>query len=347
MGVAKRFLAHPWGDRWLSFPILALAGAGAAVAVGRRFRTALPLAVLTGIELTFALSVMNAQDAVRYALPSMLGIAFAAGVGAEAFARRVRVPAAAYVLAGLLAAGSVRYAQPLLAARSRTPSPPVQAALWARKNLSPYTAYLVEPGMAAYADYFFPRSERVLIDEGLERFAGKRGKPVYLLGDGESAWPGAQTFRWPESDAYGKLSRGGLYRVVSLSPIPPGRRYRVERGVYGYEPSAREAQWRWLGPDAAVGVFPAGAPRAALTLGLPGLAPWPSNRVTVTVGGVPAAELEIPRGGRKTVDLPLPPGNEVEITFRSAASFVPAETGGGPDTRRLAVQLLDLEVHNL
>ncbi len=347
VGVAKRFLAHPWGDRWLSFPVLALAGTGAVVAAARRFRTALPLAVLVGIELTFALSVMNAQDAVRYALPGMLGIAFAAGVGAEALARRMRVPAAAYLLAGLIAAGSILYAQPMLAARSRTPSPPVQAALWARKNLSPYTAYLVEPGMAAYADYFFPRSEKVLIDEGLERFAGKRGKPLYLLGDGESGWPGAQTFRWPESDAYGKLSRGGLYRVVSLSPIPPGRRYRVERGVYGYEPSAREAQWRWLGPDAAVGAFPAGSPRAALTLALPGSAPWPSNRVTVTVGGLPAAELDVPRGGQTTVDLPLPPGGEVEITFRSAVSFVPAEAGSGPDTRRLSVQLVDLEVLSL
>ena len=37
------------------------------------------------------------------------------------------------------------------------------------------------------------------------------------------------------------------------------------------------------------------------------------------------------------------PGDEVQLAFRSAASFVPAETGRGPDTRRLAVQLLDLE----
>jgi hypothetical protein len=255
------------------------------------------------------------------------------------------VPAAAFVLAGLLAAGFVRYTQPLLAARTRTPSPPVQAALWAQKNLSPYTAYLVEPGMAAYADYFLPRSERVLIDEGLERFAGKRGKPVYLLGDGESAWPGAQTFRWPESDAYGKLSRGGLYRVVSLSPIPPGRRYRVERGVYGYEPTAREAQWRWLGPDAAVVLFPQGAAGAVLTLALPEASPWPSNRVTVGVGGVPAADLEIPRGERRSVELSLPPADEVEVAFQAGESFVPAETRAGPDTRRLAVQLVHLEVH--
>lgn len=346
-GVAKRFLAHPWGDRWLSFPILALAATGAAVAAARRFRTALPLAVLTGIELTFALSVMNAQDAVRYALPGMLGIAFAAGVAMDSLARRLRrlrIPAGAFLMAGLFAAGAVHYAGPFLAARTRTPSPPVQAARWAQKNLSPYTAYLVEPGMAAHADYLFPRSERVLIDEGLERFAGKRGKPVYLLGNGESGWPGARTFRWPESDAYGKLSRG-LYRVVSLSPIPPELRYRVERGVYGYEPTAREAQWRWLGPDAAVVLFPQGAAGAALTLALPEASPWPSNRVTVGVGGVPAADLEIPRGERRSVELPLPAANEVEVSFKSGASFVPADIRAGTDTRRLAVQLVQLEVH--
>lgn len=343
-GVAKRFLAHPWGDRWLSLPVLALAAAGGAVAVARRLRTAVPLAVLTAIELAFTLSVMNAQDAVRYALPGMLGIAFAAGIGIEMLARRLRVPAGAFVLAGLFAAAAVRYAGPFLMARTRTPSPPVQAVEWARRNLPPQTAFLVEPGLAAHADYFFPRSEKVLIDEGLERFAGKRGKPLYLLGDGESGWPGARTFRWPESDAYGKLSRG-LYRVVSLSPVPPERRYRAERGVYGYEPTAREAQWRWLGPDAAVRLFPRGVPRAALTLALPETAPWPSNRVTVTVGGVPAADLEIPRGERRSVELSLPPMDEVEVAFRAGASFVPAETRTGPDTRRLAVQLVHLEVH--
>ncbi|MFL6290582.1 MAG: hypothetical protein ACJ759_06775, partial [Thermoanaerobaculia bacterium] len=346
-GVAKRFLAHPWGNRWLSFPILALAATGAAVAAARRFRTALPLAVLTGIELTFALSVMNAQDAVRYALPGMLGIAFAAAVAMDSLARRLRglrIPAGAFLMAGLFAAGAVHYAGPFLAARTRSPSPPVQAIDWARRNLAPHTAFLLEPVLAAHADYLLPRSERVLIDEGLERFAGKRGKPLYLLGNGESGWPGARTFRWPESDAYGKLSRG-LYRVVSLSPIPPERRYRVERGVYAYEPSAREAQWRWLGPDAAVLLFPRGAPGAALTLALPETAPWPSNRVTVTIGGVPATDLEIPRGERRSVEISLPPLDEVEVAFQAGASFVPAETRTGPDTRRLAVQLVHLEVH--
>lgn len=344
MDVAKRFIAHPWGDRWLSLPVLALAAAGVAVAAARRFRTALPLAVLSCIELTFALSVMNAQDAVRYALPGLLGIAFAAGVGADALARSLRLPAAAYALAALFAAGAVRYAAPVLEVRTRTPSPPVQAIEWARENLPPQTVFLMEPVMAAYVDHLLPRSERRLIDDGLELFAANPGRPVWLLGDGESGWPGAKTFRWPESDAYGKLSRGGLYRVVSLSPIPPGRRYRTERGVYGYEPTAREAKWRWLGPDAAVRLFPNGVPRSALTLALPESAPWPSNRVTVVVDGVPAADLEIPRGERRRVEIPLPAAQEVEVAFQSKASFVPAETGAGPDTRRLAVQLVDLEV---
>jgi hypothetical protein len=337
--VITRFLAHPWGDRWTSMPVLLLAGAGAAVAVARRLRTALPLAVLTAVELTFALAVMNPQDAVRYALPGMLGVAFAAGIGTETLARRLRVPVGALVLAGLFAAGTVHYTSPLLMARTRIPSPPVQAIRWAQHNLPPSTVFLVEKELAAHVDYLLPRSERVPIDDGLQRFAGKGGRPVYLLGDGESGWPGAQTFRWPESDAYGKLTRD-LYRVVSLSPIPPSRRYRVERGVYAYEPTAREAKWRWLGPEAAVRLFPHGSPRLALTLAVPGQAPWLSNRVTVLVDGVPATAVEIPRGARRTVVLPLPEGNEVVVAFRSEASFVPS----GSDTRRLAVQLIDLEL---
>lgn len=342
IGVAKRFLAHPWGDRWLSMPLLALAGTGAAVALFRRYRTALPLAVLCAIELTFAMTVMNAQDAVRYALPGLLGIAFLAGVGAEALTRRLRIPAA--VLAVLFAAGAIRYAAPILEARTKTPSPPVQAIEWARQNLPPQTVFLMEPVMAAYVDYLLPKSERLLIDDGLQLFASKPGRPVYLLGDGESGWPGAKTFRWPESDAYGKLSRAGLYRVTSLSPIPPGRRYRTERGVFGYEPSVREPRWRWLGPDAAVRLYPYGITRSSLTLALPESAPWPSNRVTVSVGGAPAADVEIPRGGQRRVELPLPSSSEVEVAIQSRDSFVPAETGAGPDTRRLSVQLVGLEM---
>lgn len=331
--VALRFLAHPWGNRWLSLPILLLAAVG-AVAARRypRYRMALPLAVLTVVELTFSLAVMNPRDAVRYALPGMLGIAFAAGVGAETVARRTKVPA--LLLALLFGAGAVRYAWPLLAARTRTESPPVQAIHWALANLPRETVFLVDKELAAHVAWLLPRS-RATFDEG---FAGGTDLPVWLIAEGETGWPGARTFRWPESDAYGKLTRD-LYRVTSLNPIPPGRRYRVERGVFGYEPTAREAAWRWLAPEAAVRLVPAGARELTLSLAVPKVAPLPSNRVAISVAGVPAAEVEIPRGERRTVTLPLQATGEVEVVFRSAASFVPPGT-----PRRLAVQLVGLEM---
>jgi hypothetical protein len=332
-GVASRFLAHPWGDRWLSLPILLLAGLGAFVA--RRSSMAIPLAVLTAVELAFSLAVMNPHDAVRYALPGMLGIAFAAGAGTEALARRLRIPA--LLLAGLFAAGAVHYTWPLLSARTRTESPPVQAIRWAQANLPAQTVFLVDKELGAHVAYLLPRS-RVPFDEG---FAGRPGLPVWLIAEGETGLPGARTFRWPESDAYGKLTRD-LYRVVSLSPIPPGRRYRVERGVFGYEPTAREAAWRWLAPEAAVRLVPAGARELSLSLAVPTVAPLASNRVTITVAGAPAAEVEIPGGERRTVTVPLPAPmetTEVEVVFRSGASFVPSGT-----PRRLAVQLVGLEM---
>ncbi|HEX3128282.1 MAG TPA: glycosyltransferase family 39 protein [Thermoanaerobaculia bacterium] len=327
--VVLRFLAHPWGNRWLSLPVLLLAGIGAIMA--RRYRTALPLAVLTLVELTFSLAVMNPRDAVRYALPGMLGIAFAAGVGAQTVARRTKIPA--LLLAGLFAAGAVHYTWPLLSARTRTESPPVQAIHWAQANLPRETVFLVDKELAAHVAWLLPRS-RQMFDEG---FAGRPDLPVWLIAEGETGWIGARSFHWPESDAYGKLTRD-LYQVTSLSPIPPGRRYRVERGVYGYEPTAREAAWRWLAPDAAVRLVPAGARELTLSLAVPTVAPLASNRVTVTAGGG-AAQVEIPRGERRTVTLPLPAGGEVEVVFRSAASFVPAGT-----PRRLAVQLVGLEM---
>lgn len=337
--VVLRFVAHPWGNRWLSLPILLLAGIGAASV--RRSRTVLPLAVLMAVELAFSLAVMNPRDAVRYALPGMLGIAFAAGAGADVLARRLRIPAP--LLAGLFAAGAVLYTWPLLAARTRTESPPVQAIRWAQANLPRETVFLADKELGAHVAHLLPRS-RATIDEG---FAGRPDLPVWLIAEGETGWPGARTFRWPESDAYGKLTRD-LYRITSLNPIPPGRRYRVERGVFGYEPTAREAAWRWLAPEAVVRLVPAGARELILSLAVPAVAPLASNRVTITVAGAPAAEVEIRRGERRTVTVPLPAAPaalaamemaEVEVVFRSEASFVPS---GAP--RRLAVQLVGLEM---
>ena len=74
--------------------------------------------------------------------------------------------------------------------------------------------------MAAHASYLLAGHDLVPVDEGLSHAARRPGPQLYLLAEGESRWPGAVTFRWPDSDAYRKLTRNH-YRVVSLSPIPP------------------------------------------------------------------------------------------------------------------------------
>jgi hypothetical protein len=339
--IAMRFVAHPWGDRWTSLPVLAFAALGSALLVRRR--RVLPLAVLTAVELAFCLLVLNPDDGVRYALPSLLGISFATGVGCEALARRVRVPAAAYGVAALIAAGCVVFAWPLLLARTTTESPPAQAARWIRESAPAGTVVLVDKDLAAHASYLIPRRTRYPVEVGLERHPGRHGTPAFLYGDGKSGWKGALTFEWPASDAYGKLTRG-LYRVVTVSPVPPTRRYQVVRGVHDYEPTARERGWRWMEPDAAIRIYPRGNETVALTLGLSELAPWPAVQVDLSVNGVSRATVEIPRGDRRRLRLPLPTAEAVEIEFRSGAFFVPAEAGlNRADKRRLAVQLLDVE----
>ncbi|HBL28941.1 MAG TPA: hypothetical protein DD490_19070, partial [Acidobacteria bacterium] len=97
VAIATRFLAHPWGQKWTALPVLALAAAGLGVLAWRRaqWKVLLPFALLIAIELGFCLGIMNPRDAVRYAIPSLLGVAFAAAVGLDALARRARVPAAA------------------------------------------------------------------------------------------------------------------------------------------------------------------------------------------------------------------------------------------------------------
>ena len=351
--IAFRFLAHPWGQRWTSLPVLALAVTGAAALLARRrIRPLLPLAVLTGIELGLCLFTMNPADGVRYALPSLLGVAFAAVYGcrvvAEGAARLVRRPRLALAGPALvvpLVAGFVIYTAPLLEARATTLSPPAQAAAWVKRELPADAVLLVDKELAAHASYLLHDFRRAHLNEGLQQFARRRDVPVYLLADGKSGWGDAQTFRWPGCDPYGKLTRN-LYRVVTVSPVPPDRRYRTMRGVYGYEPNARLAQWRWLGPDAALRIFPGDAERAvALGLRLPSNAPLPSVRVTVALPGWSTA-VEIPRGEERRVVLPLSPGDRggvVEISLRSDASFIPAQARPGQDARRLSVQLLSVE----
>jgi hypothetical protein len=321
-----------------------------AVALFRRRRSAaIPLAVLTVFQIAVCLLIMDPADAVRYALPSMLGVAFAAAFGAQilawALARRVKIPAAARlvpILAVLLiVAGSIVYSWPVLAVRSRTLSPLISSARWARRNLPEQTVILRGEDMAPQADLLFKEGfDLNPIEAGFHHAAFRPEAQAWLLAEGESRWPGAVTFRWPDSDPYHKLTRDH-YRVVSLSPIPLDRRFKIVRGVYGWEPTLLDARWRWLDADAAISILPNKQVRAAvLKLGLALSAPFPSNVVTLSIGGAPGQTVEIARGTWRKVEIPLPSHGPVEIDIRSARSFVAVKEG---IPRRIAVQLLAVE----
>jgi hypothetical protein len=343
-GVAQRFIFHPWGRKGTALPVLAAALAGIVELALRRRTAALPIAALAAAQLAVCLTVMDPADAVRYALPVVLGVAFLAAVGAQALARLAKRPAAAWLAPALVAAVAIVYAWPVLAARTRTASPPVAAVRWLERNVPPKSVVLVDDNLAPHADYLLKGFDLSLVEDGFHHAALRPGAQAWLLAEGESRWPGAVTFRWPESDAYQKLTRDH-YRVVSLSPIPLDHRFKSVRGVYTWEPSLLDAQWRWLDADAAVQIFPRQSYRAVVVkLALDPTAPLPSNTVTVSLAGgpgigVPAVTVEILRGTRREVALPLPGPGRFEIDIRSARSFVP----GHGDSRRLAVQLLAVE----
>lgn len=342
--IATRFLAHPWGTRLTALPVLLLALGGLGIAARSGLRGALPLLALTGTELAICLFALNPHDAVRYALPSMLGLAWLAAIGLCVSSLRLRAPRAAYGVALLLAAGFVGYAAPLLAVRTRQASPAMAAVAWAGGNVPANAAVLVETSLEPFASEYLSRFELALAGPGLDRFALRQEVPLWLYADGPSSWPGAVHFSWPDSDPYGKLTRGVL-RVVSLSPVPASlRQSRALAGVHVHEPTLRASRYRWLGPRAVLELAPGGADAASLVLALPENVPWSSNRVAIEVNGAAVATVEVARGAANTQRLPLPAAERVEVTVAAERSFVAAEAGLGADRRELAVQLLELRL---
>lgn len=75
--VAVRFVAHPWGSKWVTVPLFACAVLGL-----RRLRWSVRLVamvVFTVVHLSFAILTMDPADGVRYALPGQMLIALLAG----------------------------------------------------------------------------------------------------------------------------------------------------------------------------------------------------------------------------------------------------------------------------
>ncbi len=310
-----RFVAHPWGMKWLSIPLLAVAAIGCAIAI-RRVWVLIAFAV---IHLLVCFAFGDRLSGVEPAIPAMIAVAI---FFAAAFRRW---PAIAIAAAIAYAAGSVVYTWPVLQLRRSSPSPPARAMRYARQSLPPRAVLVCDDAMEPWGR--LSRFE-VVTAADFDRFADQPDVPLYLAADGGSHAPGASVFSWPDSDPYGKIS-GERYRVVSIVPLPPNMRYRAIGGVYSFERTAGGGEGRWLAGDAAIALPRLEARVVHLRLGLPADAPFEQNVITI---------------GSTTVTVPR--GREVDVSFPTTSPLhIHAEkTFTSPrDGRKLAVQLLLVE----
>jgi hypothetical protein len=344
--IALRFIAHPWGTKVMSIPVLLLACAGVWRMVRRRDYRFLPLAIAALLYLAFALRFMDPADGVRYALPFVLGTAFFAGAGltyqrradSQSASEQDRLESRPYVFV----VASLIYVSSLISQRAGSESPPFRAARFANFIYPPNSVVLYELSLWPHAQVFFAHRERMRVNDGLTQLFDRPDVPLFLYADGISHAPGARTFRWQPSDAYSKLTRNH-YRVVSIIAVPPQRRFRVIRGVYVPEREADGDEWRWLDSPAEI-QLPHGPPRSlTLRVGLPVIYPMEVNTLTIFVDGVSIKTVDLHRGRRIDVVVPVPQGAPV-LRFEAGRAFVPAQVPGSlnRDPRRLAVKLYDL-----
>lgn len=306
--LAMRFIAHPWGSKYLAFPLLIAASFGLRRLAARPLRT---FALFGAVNVAFVILTGSITDGVQPVIPAL---PVAAIFAAAAF---TRFPLAAITAALIYGAASFSYAWPLLRVRATESSPPMQAARYAATRRA---VVLPDPALQPHA---MIAGARVTNMGNFDEFVDQPSTPLMLLVDGESRTPGAQVFAWPDSDIYGKITTE-RFRVVSAVPVPPERRYRARLGVYPFESAPDRGEFRWLAQDAVIDL-PAGDGNVTLRFALPADAPIDANEVrvqdrTVTVNRGASAEVIIPHSSR--------------LVIHSSRSFV------GPDGRNLAVELL-------
>jgi hypothetical protein len=337
LDLAKRFTLDPWGPPALSLPILGLAAAGLGWLWRRRARGALPWLAFGGVNWIFCMAALDPADGPRYALPSALLMAVLAASALATAAIQVRRPLLAVTFALAFGLAATAYCWPLLHARSSSESPPVQAANWIRSQAPRGSVVFVDPHLAGHGVLLLPKQNRKPVTVGFERYAERPQASVVIWADGASGWPGAMAFSWPAGDEYRRLTRG-LYRVVSVSPVPPQLRYVAISGVHAFEPSLVRRRWRWLDRTAVLRLYPNGSPAVRLELALPEAGRLLTNEIAIAVDGVAAATVVIGEGSREALEIPLPARRSVDVTISSHAAFRAAEG------RDLAVQLLSLEL---
>jgi hypothetical protein len=181
------------------------------------------------------------------------------------------------------------------------------------------------------------------IEKGLHDFYARADVPLVQFVDGGSPPGEARTFRWPPSDAYGKLTRN-FYREVTLDPVRPAERYLPIRGVYALERTVAGDEWRWLERDAVIRLHVV-ARTAALGFALSPDTPYDSTVVEVDVDGRNPRRTVVQKGSVAylTVLLPFAPAADVGINAQQA--FLPATVLHNQDPRTLAVQLKSVEQH--
>jgi hypothetical protein len=322
-----RFVAHPFGTKLLSFPVLLAAAIGAVIIVRERMKQFLPLAIAGAVYIAFALAVMDPADGVRYAIPFVFVVAGAAAVALQ----RVPVAAAAFACASLIYTGS------FLWQRSTTDSPPVRAARYALANMPRNAVALYDLPLWPHATYYLAAHRPVRVNDGLARYFDRPDVPLYIYADGRGA---GEVFEWMPSDAYSKLTRNH-YRVVSIIPVPPEEKMQPLSGVYSIERAHGEPAWRWLAPAAELRLPSGGARTLTLRFRLPPTYPRESNNLKVFVDSEPFHRVVVRRGQHVDVTFPVF-RRSPRIRIESQYSYVPAEIPASLnyDRRRLSVMLL-------
>jgi hypothetical protein len=340
--IGLRFIAHPWGPKFLAFPVLLAAAAGVILSGAKdlraghgedpspssRLRMTLPLAIGCLAYLAFALWSMDPADAVRYALPSLPLVALLAALALT----RVRPLA---VLAIVYACGAWWYASPVLRTRAVVPSPPAASATWIMATVPRDAVVLYDNPLWPHSRYLLRGWRTMRIDAGLAKYGGDPSIPMALWADGERGAAEGFTFNWPDTDAYGKLTRRH-YGAVSVIPLPVEQRFRVIAGVFPPERRRDGTSWRWIGARGAIELPHRIGSHVRVVLRTPPEYPLDANRIRVN-----GTAVDVRRG--QSVELVIPYAQH--IAFEPEKTFVPARIAGANnrDARTLSVMLTSVE----
>jgi hypothetical protein len=337
--LALRFVAHPWGPKWLSLPLIAASMAGAFLFARRaRIWPLMPLVGVAGIQLLFCFASADPADGVRYVLPSIYAAGFFAAL------LLARLGRASWLATAAVCAAFVVYAYPVIAPRVSSASPPARAAAHIRTAYPRGTVVLFESSLRPHAAWFLREFERMPVERAMQIYASSPEVALVIYADGASREEGAAQFAWPESDAYGKLTRNH-YRVVSVAGLEPDERFRILRGVHALERDPLGTEWRWMEENAQIELPDLAARAIEVGLRLPPEYPREAVDVSVEVAGV-AREVSVRRGETVRMSFADAPG-KTNIGFACHGAIIPARIEGSlnRDPRSLCVQLAGVEQH--